>query len=554
MKLFLKSATNLCPAVPSLRSKGFAILLLPLLSTMPAAANSFSFNPAKLISVGGDADSVVVGDVTGDGLDDVVLVTRATYVDPENDKRILVFIQRADHQLSVPDTYYFPTEVVNKTSLQLEDLNHDGIQDIVLDYQSGVTIMIADGNHGFRAKHLVDTYTRSQGLAILDVDRDGNVDIIWNDWVLLLNAEFDVVRKYTLFTGVEMPVVYNALSVGDLNNDGFPDLAVHFNLDRGLVSVYYHDGVSGFSSPPVVHDPNLDSWPIQASAIGDVDSDGLPDLVVAQHKNVPAWLSVLRQGTSGQILPAELVPTYHTPDSVFVVDLNGDGANDVVTTHGGWGPPSQTFGSSVGFNLQINKQLQPEQLFWLPYASSYTENGMSVGDVNGDGCSDVATANYNYGLLLLYGKECEIRAQADLGLVSQSTGSNFVLKVTNRAGSLSANAPVVTISVDGKRLIVTKFPDECIHLGNARFECLLPTLSQQESHRLEFSISSPADGRKYIANFKATVLTETVDFNKDNNAVAPRYSMVTRRTMARQIISRGAQLQTKDKRSGALAR
>ena len=514
----------------------FLACLIVVTFAMPAMADGFSFQPLQSVLVPGEADSVAIGDVTGDGLDDVVLVTRVNFFEPGKDKRILIYVQRADHQLSVPVTYFFPTQIVFDTSLKLVDLNRDGIKDIVLGYQYGITIMIADGNNGFAEKHYEDGYTRSIGLAVLDVNLDGNTDLIWNDWVLLMDVDYNVTRKYRLFTGPEIPVVYNALNVGDLNHDGFPDLAVHFNLDRGFVKVFYHDGISGFPVTPVELDPGFESWPIEASSIADLDSDGLPDLIVAQNKNEPVSLSLMRQSPDGQLSPAALLSTYQLPSSLQITDLNGDGANDIATIHEGWGPPIRLFGSSLGFNLQSNGAFLPETLFWMPYQDHYGETALSIGDVNGDGCNDAAIANQFDGLLLFRGVNCVIRQQADLALVSLRRGSVVELQIRNNKGLMSANQPVIEVSIEGKRITVTKVPVECVYVGNARFECMLPTMAQHAVHKLEFSVSSPPDGKRYLVKIKATAASDTTDYNLSNNIIAPTYAILMRRLMSKPVL------------------
>jgi hypothetical protein len=80
-----------------------------------------------------------------------------------------------------------------------------------------------------------------------------------------------------------------------------------------------------------------------------------------------------------------------------VADVDGDERSDIVVAHGGW--------NAVGVYRQSNTgRLADEQLFAVPYASHYGATGLAVGDVTGEGRSDVLVADYNHGLVMLPGR------------------------------------------------------------------------------------------------------------------------------------------------------
>jgi len=73
-------------------------------SMTTSAVNSGIFTPYKAFPVGSWPEAVAIGDVNGDGLNDVVMTT-SFYSDPDNDYHIFVFLQNASHQLSPPIKY-----------------------------------------------------------------------------------------------------------------------------------------------------------------------------------------------------------------------------------------------------------------------------------------------------------------------------------------------------------------------------------------------------------------------------------------------------------------
>ena len=72
-------------------------LALPLLPADVAATGLLA--PYQAMPVGSYPEAVAIGDVTGDGRNDVVLTT-SFYFDPANDYRLWVFAQRSDGSLA----------------------------------------------------------------------------------------------------------------------------------------------------------------------------------------------------------------------------------------------------------------------------------------------------------------------------------------------------------------------------------------------------------------------------------------------------------------------
>jgi hypothetical protein len=88
--------------------------------------------------------------------------------------------------------------------------------------------------------------------------------------------------------------------------------------------------------------------------------------------------------------------SYDVPEPVAVGDINLDGRPDIVVLHAGW--------MAAGVYLQqADGSLAPEELYPIPYASNYNTHGLAIGDVNNDGSPDIAIADYNSGLVVLYG-------------------------------------------------------------------------------------------------------------------------------------------------------
>ncbi len=125
-----------------------------------------------------------------------------------------------------------------------------------------------------------------------------------------------------------------AIAVGDVNRDGKPDVIVA-NEDEGTVSVLLGDGQGHFRpapGSPFACNPNPNDI-----AIADMNGDGNPDLVIANTQT--PYITVLLGDGTGRFKPATHSPfatkSYPHPHGVAVGDFMGDGKPAVVTDS--WG-------------------------------------------------------------------------------------------------------------------------------------------------------------------------------------------------------------------------
>jgi hypothetical protein len=360
------------------------------------SSNHYTLGAYTSRAVGSWEEAVAIGDVTCDGRPDVVLTT-TSYSDPANDYRVFVFPQLANGTLGTAVSYPYGARG-SRNGLVLTDLNRDSCLDVVVGHGTGISVLLANRATGSLSSAVVTVNADADTVSSMDVNRDGNLDIISLGWS----------RGATLFYGNgagAFPQIaalatnasgYNDHEVGDLNSDGIPDLAVMSGQTYAVpnLSVHLHNGTNGLSTTPRTYFMGQNEL-AGGIGIGDVNGDGRRDVVLSRPRNSPTVLWLMLQDASGNLVGPTTISSYDIPDSLQVADVDGDGDDDIVVAHSGW--------LKVGVYLQEAGVLRPEALYSLPYASSYAPQGLAVGDFSGDGCADVALADYNNGLVTLYG-------------------------------------------------------------------------------------------------------------------------------------------------------
>ncbi len=172
-----------------------------------------------------------------------------------------------------------------------------------------------------------------------------------------------------------------SLAVGDFNGDGIQDFAAA-NVSSNNVSIRLGNGSGGFTSPAV---PEVTvGTQTRSVAVGDFNGDGIQDFAAANlsSNNVSIRLG---NGSGGFVSPAvPEVTVVSSPESVAVGDFNGDGIQDLATANPNSNNASIRLGNGSG---GFTSPAVPEVTFGTFPTS------VAVGDFNGDGIQDFAAAN-----------------------------------------------------------------------------------------------------------------------------------------------------------------
>ena len=283
-------------------------------------------------------------------------------------------------------------------STSLADFNGDGKPDIVVSKGSSGTVSVITNSSNLgnlllgQTIELVTNGNNHEGVATADFDGDGKIDFVLTNSNNLHSISIfrnTTVDKISFAPKMDLPVD-NApylLSIGDLNSDGKPDIAVA-NNGSDVITIYKNTSDSGhilFSEP--VH--LLAGENPFGILITDLEKDGKPDLAYTTQGLGGGLLKIMQNTTIGDSISFADARELAYVGGAFNVsggDLDGDGLIDLVAASGGGHVVvlrNTSTAGSVSFGIPNNF-----------YTGNYT-NHVTICDLDGDGKPDLAAVNRN---------------------------------------------------------------------------------------------------------------------------------------------------------------
>jgi hypothetical protein len=252
----------------------------------------------------------------------------------------------------------------------------------------------------FTATTLPSVSTSSYAVAhmsLADLDGDGVPDIVsaensGNLVIRYLHAEGDVARTFRVNGFTTAP---RATAIGDFNQDGRPDIAVVVsgnNQVSGGLYVLVQNADGTFGTPFFTGFPHRAPAPIavfntgQDPVVGDVNEDGYPDLVVPANSGGTRLF--FGNGNGFDATPAIVHPSTFNNSYARLADVDGDGHLDLVVNN--IVDPTLS-GYSAGVHVLAGAG---DGTFGTPMLlhARLLNQALATGDLNGDGLDDIVVA------------------------------------------------------------------------------------------------------------------------------------------------------------------
>ena len=374
--------------------------------------------PVSYNSGGEYAVSVAAADVNGDGKPDLLVVNIFNSAGNRTQGIVGVLMGNGDGTFQAPVSYN--SGGVNASSIVVADVNGDGKPDLLVANQctsgnncssivlGNVGVLLGNGDGTFQAAVSYSSGGEyGASVVAADVNGDGKLDL------LVANACVGVSNCANGGVGVllgngdgtfQAPVSYNSggydassIRVADVNGDGKPDLlvannCVDDNCASGSVGVLLGNGDGTFQAPASYTSDGVDTYSI---AVGDLNGDGKPDLLVANNcadsNCANGTVGVLLGNGDGTFQSAiHYNPGGDEAQSIAVGDLNGDGKPDLLVANL-CGSMSGCANGGVGVLLGNGDGTFQSAVSYS--SGGYQAQSIAVGDVNGDGKLDLLVAN-----------------------------------------------------------------------------------------------------------------------------------------------------------------
>jgi hypothetical protein len=383
-----------CPAtqgiiqVSDFNSDGILDLLC---TTIQLGNGDGTFRPGPALNVPlGDFSDPYPTDVNGDGIPDLVYANNVN-------GRLGLEVMLGNGDATFQAAKFYPSSSSDDTntdygdSIVFYDFNGDGVKDAVL-LGSGEYIFFAGrANGSFQASRPVTLGTAGSlppaAMAAVDVNGDGLLDLVIDGTsaIEVLLGKGDGTFQRPVITLTSLNAGRGVMAVGDLNQDGSPDVALQSSYSN-TVNVYFGKPDGTFRAAQILNMPG--DGPVQALVIADVNGDGILDLVddlveVALGKGHGAFAAPVYYPVNGASLGAG-------GGALGIGDFRNLGRLDLVT--------QDNYGLSILLNGGKGKYIDG-----VPTMVTGGEVSCSAaGDFNGDGIPDLAISD-NANILVYLG-------------------------------------------------------------------------------------------------------------------------------------------------------
>lgn len=454
------------------------------------------FSSVTSLFTGATPTTVAIGDLDGDGRDDIAVAFQGVSFDPPY---VQVWLQKADGSLAGAPLRWTAASRNGIASLAIGDVSGDGQPELVVpSFDQFLILRLVNG----QLQAVDSAQVRAWKVALSDLNLDGFLDIVVADndvqsfdgpeyWKKNVSIFYGNPQRTLDPTPDRFAMPYagrNNLVVGRFNGDARPDIAITSGQGNfPSVSIAYQRADGMFDAPVgvwVAGPQHFDGLGFGDSiTTGDFNGDGRTDFAIGSlvDPDAPSVWVYTGLHNDGFARPSQRL--YAGPEgNLAAIDIDQDGYEDllvdVAVLAGYPGSPMQAYLQNSSGKLLFAGTLPA---VGSGQHTNWTQT-IAVGDVDGDGEQDAVVLQTDTGRAgqILHSRAHVQTVQfSSLESVSVAAGSRarYRMRVTNNGTRTSLEIPfswTVPAELNSGQIVAAK---GACYIADSRAQCLLPQLA-----------------------------------------------------------------------------